>query len=150
MSLTDVIVSFNLDTEVFQEVPLPSGFELDAREFNHYLVVLGECVCVVHTVKTEHIEIWVMKEYGVESSWVKEYIIQNVDFDGVIAGPYKPIILLNNGDILLLCSGRSLGYYDPKEKTLTYIDTGAFLCGEIDMEPVLHLGSLISPRICGN
>lgn len=146
----DANVSFNLDSEEFQEVPLPSGFLLDISKFKLYLVILGECLCIVHTVEAEHIEIWVMKEYGVESAWVKEYIIQDIDLEGVILGPYKPIKLMDNGDILLLCSGKTLGYYDPKEKTFTCINFDAHLFWDPYLEPVLHMGSLISPKICGN
>ncbi|KAL5727999.1 hypothetical protein ACHQM5_001130 [Ranunculus cassubicifolius] len=139
----EVIVAFDLETEVFQEVPLPCGFKLDTDKFKQYLVVLGERLCIVHTVKKEHIEIWVMKDYGVESSWVKEYVIKDIMWDDYCEGPYKPIKLMPNGDILLFSAGQSLGYYDPLKKIYRH---GGYLIWSPELEPVLHVVSLISPR----
>ncbi|KAL5727998.1 hypothetical protein ACHQM5_001129 [Ranunculus cassubicifolius] len=141
----DVIVAFDLETEVFQEVPLPPGFKLDTDNIKQYLVVLGECLCIVHTVKKDHIEIWVMKDYGVESSWVKEYVIKQLmwDEDDCCKGSYKPIKLMPNGDILMMCYGEILVYYDPLKKICR--DCGDFFRSPA-LEPVLHVASLISPK----
>ncbi|KAF9606820.1 hypothetical protein IFM89_029277 [Coptis chinensis] len=73
------IVLFNLDTEEFQQLPLPPG--LGDKNIKRNLLVLGECLGVVHAIHAEYIRIWVMKDYRLESSWSKEYIIRHMPID---------------------------------------------------------------------
>ncbi|KAL7243929.1 hypothetical protein ACSBR1_016196 [Camellia fascicularis] len=56
-----------------------------------------------------HCWIWVMKEYGVVASWVKQF---RIDLR-------EPIGLRKNGEVLLAESeGYLVSYYDPKSKQI--------------------------------
>ncbi|XP_009614007.2 F-box protein At3g07870-like [Nicotiana tomentosiformis] len=72
-----LIVSFDLAKEVFGEVP-KVDFNLDLRIGKFPLAVLRGCLAVSVTLPHQNgggTEIWLMKEYNVKESWVKEYII---------------------------------------------------------------------------
>ncbi|KAF9610525.1 hypothetical protein IFM89_022805 [Coptis chinensis] len=58
---SDVIISFNLDTEEFHPLPLPK-FCLGTENFSLYLSVLGGRLHLVHTLNRKHIKVWVMKK----------------------------------------------------------------------------------------
>ncbi|KAF9609221.1 hypothetical protein IFM89_014415 [Coptis chinensis] len=66
------ILSFNVAKEEINVIEL-SHLSKEERFFD--LLVLGERLCVVvdHASYCD-IAIWVMKEYGVHSSWAKEYV----------------------------------------------------------------------------
>ncbi|KAL4362268.1 hypothetical protein GQ457_04G024960 [Hibiscus cannabinus] len=70
----NLIMSFDLADEQFQEVPMPDCISSD-RDL-HELVVLRGCLSAVSfDEENKELEIWVMKEYGVRESWVKEFSI---------------------------------------------------------------------------
>ncbi|XP_016442905.1 F-box protein At3g07870-like [Nicotiana tabacum] len=116
-----LIVSFDLAEEVFAEVP-KIDYGVNPRNKKFHLAVVGDCLAVALTLPHQRgggIEIWVMKEYNVKESWMKEYII----------GAYTPtpnsvtqhlqplakvLCLLKNGEILLEYKGGNLVSYDPK------------------------------------
>lgn len=66
------IVSFDLADEQFHEVPRPDFGGRNRR--NYHLALLEGCLsAVVYTCG--ELEIWVMKEYDVKESWIKEFRI---------------------------------------------------------------------------
>ncbi|GKU85629.1 hypothetical protein SLEP1_g268 [Rubroshorea leprosula] len=69
------IIAFDLASETtceFQAVSHRSGF------FDMDLGVLGGCLCLIYDCYIEF-ELWVMKEYGVETSWTKLCNLVNPD-----------------------------------------------------------------------
>ncbi|KAL5730504.1 dynamin GTPase [Ranunculus cassubicifolius] len=150
------IVCFDLDSEEFGIVPMPEALELDpiedgigngndGRVFEHYLLVLGECLTLVHNVSDKHVEVWIMKVYGSQLSWELRYIINNIVMDNAspVKGPYKPIKMMINGEILLLCAEENLGYYHPVTKVFRQVEVGHVLYRPSILKPKLHVGSLI-------
>ncbi|KAL5725166.1 hypothetical protein ACHQM5_008340 [Ranunculus cassubicifolius] len=140
-----VIISFNLHTEEFQQIPLPRVINSGSSTSEPYLVVLQTSLCVIRTVTKEHIEIWAMKEYTSQPIWGKIFTIQDIKMEGeVVKGPYKPIRWLG-GEILLSCSDTELGYYNHVTKRIRLVEL------HVDMikNPLVHVGSLISPETVG-
>ena len=96
------IVSFNMATEVFLNIPLPESGYLDSGETTGNvtttaLVTLDECLAfILYTVHKRHtslntwekvddqfFDVWIMKEYGVKESWTKRYHVgplSNIEF----------------------------------------------------------------------
>ncbi|VFQ87249.1 unnamed protein product [Cuscuta campestris] len=76
-SLGSPLVScFDLETETFSPFSLPSHVDHVGRNMNLFASrnCLGLCDCNTEIV------IWLMKEYGTESSWAKEFVISiNLD-----------------------------------------------------------------------
>ncbi|CAK9180401.1 unnamed protein product [Ilex paraguariensis] len=150
--LGPIIVSFDLADEQFREVPgAGSGF---LARCNFYLVVLGGCLSAVVPFSFGRLEIWVLKEYDVKESWIKEYSFEsymprvvNQDLERNY-GIWKNVVntrivrvlcLLKNGKILLEYRGGNLVSYDPKSKIFENMMFQGMpnLC-----QIVVHVGSL--------
>ncbi|XP_057793480.1 F-box protein At3g07870-like [Salvia miltiorrhiza] len=122
------ICCFDVETECFSSFSAPlGGGDVD-------LSVLRDCLCACRIAwdwdeDGEVIEIWLMKEYGVEESWRKEYVmIQNPDFgrDDQLPPFYYPIKVFKDGDILMLWEEKLLIYYSNNTKTTQQICVLAF------------------------
>lgn len=84
---SSVITAFNLADEVFKELPPPASLDKNKFVFNR-LVVLEGCLCIVDDHFHDHIDVWVMKEYGDGESWTK-FTIKGLGCDD--AKPLCPI-----------------------------------------------------------
>ncbi|GLU15690.1 hypothetical protein SLE2022_321610 [Rubroshorea leprosula] len=106
------IISFELADEVFEEIPHPPCQRFVSRDYN--LSVLNGCLSAAGLVDTLQFDIWVMKQYCVKESWVKQF-----SFDPYFPGGWPNfltvICALKNGGILLQKEDSSLVSYDPVE-----------------------------------
>ncbi|XP_050204501.1 F-box protein At3g07870 [Mercurialis annua] len=147
------LVSFDLEDEQFREVPKPDCGGLS--RCNYHLVVLKGCLSAAVYCNYGRLEIWVMKEYNVKESWVKQYCIgsympkglkQNIDrptkiwkINGAIGRVVRVLGVLKNGEILLEYKNRVIVSYDPnlgKFKDLALQSTPKWF------QTVVHVGSL--------
>ncbi|KAL5719991.1 hypothetical protein ACHQM5_012707 [Ranunculus cassubicifolius] len=143
-----IIISFRFDSEEFKQVPMPI-----AHMIGPHLVVLRECLCIVREFRQEMIKVWIMKDYGLQSSWVEEYNIKEIKLGflhpctkgELQRGPYKPLQLMENGKLLMFCAN-DLGYYDPRDGTLDIIYAGTGDDVDFVMQPLVHIGSFITPN----
>ncbi|XP_030974797.1 F-box/kelch-repeat protein At3g23880-like isoform X2 [Quercus lobata] len=114
------IVGFDFEEERFNEFPLPPHFgeKHKEKENLHHLNmgVLGDCLSVCDCTLVDHMDIWMMKEYGDPTSWTKEYVISTH-----FGGPYRPIMLLDNGDLLMIYGKRELYVYNPIERHFRFL-----------------------------
>ncbi|THG20583.1 hypothetical protein TEA_028562 [Camellia sinensis var. sinensis] len=69
------IVSFDLADEQFREIPRPDCGSLNRT--NYHLAALGGCLSAIVCCHYEKFEIWVMKDYDVKESWIKEFKIKD-------------------------------------------------------------------------
>ncbi|GKV46404.1 hypothetical protein SLEP1_g53391 [Rubroshorea leprosula] len=110
------IISFELADEVFEEIPHPPCQRFVSRDYS--LSVLNGCLSAARLVDALHYDIWVMKQYRVKESWVKQF-----SFDPYFPGGWQRfltrfstvICALKNGEILLQNEHSSLISYDPVE-----------------------------------
>ncbi|GKV14983.1 hypothetical protein SLEP1_g25784 [Rubroshorea leprosula] len=65
------IISFELADEVLEEIPHPPCQQLVS--YGYSLSVLNGCLTAAGLVDTLHFDIWVMKQYRVKESWVKQF-----------------------------------------------------------------------------
>ncbi|XWS31047.1 hypothetical protein CRYUN_Cryun23aG0043400 [Craigia yunnanensis] len=124
-----LLISFDLATEQFQEVPKPNCCDLD-RCFQHLMVLRG-CLSAGAYHNNKQLEVWVMKEYGMKESWVKEltigtYLPQTPQQEGPrrlnsrFSFPnsfVRVLCTLKSGEILLEYKSRALILYDPHQGT---------------------------------
>ncbi|KAF7138020.1 hypothetical protein RHSIM_Rhsim07G0063600 [Rhododendron simsii] len=114
------IMSFNLDSEKFKSLP-PAHFTPSTTSPSWNLgVTLGELrghLYIYDGSGFEQPKVWVMKEYGVQGSWSKEFCLctQTVG-ERRIYGLFEPISLLRNGAILLFHSLSSALFYREAKK----------------------------------
>lgn len=149
----DNIIAFDLADEQFHELGKP-GF-VGRNHADHQLAVLGGCLSsVVYFFKEEKLEIWIMKEYNVEESWVIEYKIGaffprllHQDFqrpyqiwrNNLRRRKVRVLCILKNGEILLEYKYGTLAAYDPESGKFREI----IFHGMPSMfEAVVHMGSL--------
>ncbi|GKV51949.1 hypothetical protein SLEP1_g58562 [Rubroshorea leprosula] len=110
------IISFELADEVFEEIPHPPCQRFVSWRYS--LSMLNGCLSAARLVDNLHFDIWVMKQYHVEESWVKQF-----SFDPYFAGGWpsyskifpEVICALKNGEILLQYDDSSLVSYDAVE-----------------------------------
>ena len=80
------------------------------------LGVLGGCLCfVVNDCKNMYHDVWLMKEYGVESSWTKVYktdLRANKIYSNLNSEFVKPLKFSRDGKKVLLENSKNLFWYD--------------------------------------
>ncbi|KAK0589239.1 hypothetical protein LWI29_011420 [Acer saccharum] len=121
------IVSLDIDDEQFREVPKPDCGGLNRCNF--HLAVLRGCLSAAVYGNYGKLEIWVMKEYDMNESWVKEFNIgayipkgikQNLDrpfkiFKNAVNGRVVRVLcVLENSEIILEYKSRVLVSFNPK------------------------------------
>ncbi|XP_047958239.1 F-box protein CPR1-like [Salvia hispanica] len=113
------ISCFDLETELFSTFFHPSlvnGGSVGS------LSALAGSLCLCDNSSEEKIIIWVLGEYGDETSWTKEYVIKkdrDVCRDYMLVSPIK---IFEDGDILMEYEEDLLFYYSDKTKTIRKIE----------------------------
>ncbi|XP_059287255.1 F-box/kelch-repeat protein At3g06240-like [Lycium ferocissimum] len=107
---SSVIGAFVLSDEEFVEVPAPSSLDKDKFVFNK-LVVLKGCLCMVDNVEGNRVDIWMMKDYGVEESWTK-FCVDGIDFYDFL----KPLCFMRDDEVVLNVDGEKLMVYNLEEE----------------------------------
>ncbi|CAH9103398.1 unnamed protein product [Cuscuta epithymum] len=131
LTLLPNITSIDIMDYSVKEVPMP--VEVIFRNSKRsQLVVLGECLSVGVRRVDSRVHIWVMKTYGMESSWVKQYVFGSefLKFDRNWRSHgdemLRIVCLLNNEEILLAYDEREQGtliaynFVTKGYKTLTF------------------------------
>ncbi|XP_026416233.1 F-box/kelch-repeat protein At3g06240-like [Papaver somniferum] len=106
---SEVIVSLNIRDEILESVLLPK--QLSKKEFYTTKImtvgVLEGCLCVVDLkFLSNEADVWVMQEYGVQESWVKQYSIAsglciNVSYLRLISSKKGKILLQTRSGFIL-------------------------------------------------
>ncbi|XP_059665491.1 F-box protein CPR1-like [Cornus florida] len=114
-----LILSFDMGTEVFTEMMLPSGIA-NGCELKVSIALFGESLSLFcyddgFSSTSIHCCIWVMKEYGVASSWTK---LCTVDIGGIC----QVLGFRKTGEVLVEKRNGRLVSYDPETKEV--VDTG--------------------------
>ncbi|KAF5741391.1 putative F-box and associated interaction domains-containing protein [Tripterygium wilfordii] len=147
-------LAFDIVSEQLHEIPKP---DCDSFEkYNSHLVVLRGCLAAASEQGKggNIIEIWVMRQYNVKESWIKEFSIgayipkalESADDLSVRTSSFflsknqvRVLCNLKNEEILLLYKCRALVSYDPKSgefKDLMYQGMPNWF------KAVVHVGSL--------
>ncbi|XP_065870860.1 F-box protein At3g07870-like [Euphorbia lathyris] len=135
-----LILSFDCEKECFH--PFPSPPLREGIRDNVGMGVLGGCLCICDSSDPSLTCVWVMKNYGVETSWTKVFEI-DVSYCGrMLYGLYQPIKYMNNGALLMFNYPSSvLIYYDPRNHGLKLFELRP---SKSKFEILAHTPSLIS------
>jgi F-box interacting protein len=108
------LLAFDLATEKFREYRIPVQMDEDSVLS---LEVLRGCICVCLNVIRTLNDVWVMKEYGVVSSWTRLYTI----VQGAVPWSFafcKPLVYSKDGKKVLIEQDlEHLFWYDIEEKS---------------------------------
>ncbi|XP_039049276.1 F-box protein At3g07870-like isoform X2 [Hibiscus syriacus] len=138
------VISFDLTAEQFQEVPQPDYGTLNKQFYE--LVVLRGHLCAAVPNASLGLDIWVMKEYNVKESWVKEFIIggslpEEIHSIPATRSEFRAVCRFRSGEILLEHRSKSFFLYDPvNEKFENLVLKGVPNWSKT----VVHVGSLVS------
>lgn len=102
---------FDLGVDGFRELPQPDyGRDMSGLDIG----VLGGCLCVCAHFENVGVDVWVMKEYGVEESWNKVFSISS----RVLCYDYlRPFGYSKKGKAVLLeLDMKRLVWYDTEKK----------------------------------
>ncbi|XP_057788347.1 putative F-box protein At3g10240 [Salvia miltiorrhiza] len=143
----EAICCFDVETECF------SRFSTPPRGGNADLSVLQGCLCACRLAwdkdeGNEVIEIWLMKEYGDDESWSKEYVmIYHPDFP---PGPaIYPIKVFKDGDILMLLEEEFLLYYSNNTKNTQQVHALEAATGDTYISAIIFTPTLSSLKTLG-
>lgn len=133
---SSVIAAFNLADEVFQELTPPATLDKDKFVFNR-LVVLEGCLCMVDDHFHDHIDVWVMKEYGDGESWTK-FTIRGLECDDA-----KPLCPFGDKEYVVV-DENYLKVHNLEEQTTSPMRIHG---PSVEFEDgVTYRGSLVSPK----
>ncbi|XP_026377726.1 F-box/kelch-repeat protein At3g06240-like [Papaver somniferum] len=139
----EVIISFNISTKRFIDVPLPE-YTSRYRNRRQYrsVALLGDNLCLFDVdsdvVGISLIEIWVMLEYGVRVSWSKQFSFTE-QFPG-FAYDLTLVCALGNGELMMVSSW-NVYLYDPKKKRRRDLNVQTGMVNKV----VTYVDSLVSP-----
>ncbi|OMP05920.1 hypothetical protein COLO4_08445 [Corchorus olitorius] len=145
------IVALDLVTETFRHVPQPEfddgGFK--AEEMSMGLYCVGDSLCLVRGFHEAFGDVWVMKQYGVEESWVK---LVRIPLWAVTANPYrlrvKPVYFSEKYGRLWIIVRDKLYSYDPKRNFFRVVNLhGINLRSKFFIQFSNHVDSLYSPSV---
>ncbi|TMW90078.1 hypothetical protein EJD97_016224 [Solanum chilense] len=129
------IISVDMADENWEKVEQPSCV---GEDFGLRLGVLGNYLSILCNSHS-HVNLWVMKKYGVKESWAKMYTIKRP-----IPGKYvvtTPFCMSNKGEILVVF-GSTSAIYNTKDDTIKYAEITNF--GSC-MKSAFYIESLVCP-----
>lgn len=135
-----VILSFDIHNETINQVLAPKSL---SNELAISICVFDGFICLLGKTDEVHVEVWVMKEYGVIESWTKIVTILQPD---VVQSFWhvRPLKWFKNLQILLEKDESSLLLYDPeshKARDLTVNGVSKWLYAEIFVKSLVVVNS---------
>ncbi|THG01475.1 hypothetical protein TEA_010305 [Camellia sinensis var. sinensis] len=150
----EFIGAFDVASEEFRSLPPPqtqfsSESRTSLRRLNLNLGVLGDELCIFDNYFSDRMEIWMMKAYGVQSSWTKQYVIKrprSLEVQQDTRVYFKPLKLTHNGEILMLYDSVAIVCYDPVGKFFYHLGLFGLPVATNVCKAIVHVGSLVSLR----
>ncbi|KAF9592967.1 hypothetical protein IFM89_019271 [Coptis chinensis] len=138
------IGAINIADEKFRSFRKPP-MDLDNRVLKlRTLSSLREHLCVIDEFN-DCMVIWIMKCYGVEESWTRELNIRKEMIGSLQTVSFQTLRTMKNGSILIP-GYECQGYYDIEKKEFKHILINKLQSRPNGLQPVVHVGSLISVR----
>ncbi|XP_076887436.1 uncharacterized protein LOC143537585 [Bidens hawaiensis] len=111
---------FNFDNYEFGEISGPAHVARDCRiaEKDLALIVVGNRLSIFDAFsECSTISVWVMKEYGVEDSWSREYVIDDAAWTLHNEDDLSPLTCRNNGELVMVSDDQGyILFYDLNKK----------------------------------
>jgi F-box interacting protein len=134
----DVIVAFDLKEMNLFEMCVPDDVDLESK--NCGLWVFEEFLSVWSQDNTNTIEIWVMKEYKVHSSWTK-ILVMSINGNGLNTDYFSLICSTKSGDFIGSEDGIRLVKYNDRGELLEYL---SYSYSPREFQATMYTESLLS------
>ncbi|XP_059633502.1 F-box protein At3g07870-like [Cornus florida] len=131
------IAFFDITNEVFGFIPFPE-IAVGGGGGSLSLAVMDGCLSITGSAFHDHIDLWIMKDYGVKESWVKSF---SICFNQVMWNNFQTPCVQGNGELLMLYKNQALFSYSPRTMTLRKLSIAGLPSW---FEMVNHVGSLVS------
>jgi len=132
------IVSLNLATETYQQLLLPTT----TREGHVTLGVLKDCLCIFGSSNMSMVDVWIMKEFGNNESWINLYSVPYMRGDEVRNA--KVLYVTEDDHLLMYCvylKSKALVVYDSRNGTFNMSELQHYRW----WDPIVYFESFISP-----
>ncbi|XP_049410343.1 F-box/kelch-repeat protein At3g23880-like [Solanum stenotomum] len=139
-----IISSIDLSCEEWGVVELPCYGEGNGV---FSLGVYGSNLSMVCTDPRTHVDVWVMKEYGIKKSWTKMFTIKYPPYEHRLGYLFSPSFCLSNTGEILVIFGSVFMIYNPKDDSTRYpksVDVGD---GNFGVEAEIYFESLVCPLL---
>ncbi|CAH2071490.1 unnamed protein product [Thlaspi arvense] len=115
----NIIVRFDLASEEFEIVRFPESLANGDVDIQMDIGVLDGCLCLMCNYDQKYIDVWVMKEHNVRSSWRKAFTVQKPKTVKSFAY-MRPLVYSKNRDkVLLEINNAKLVWFDLESKKLS-------------------------------
>ncbi|CAH8361604.1 unnamed protein product [Eruca vesicaria subsp. sativa] len=137
-----VVLAFDVKTEEFREMLLPGEAEDCGHSYRNFVVGdLNGRLCLVYSCYEVHDDVWVMDEYGVESSWRRIRI-------SLLYRSMKPLGSSKDGEEVLLEIDGDMVLYNFSSHASRYLGIRGVKLSD-GFEADAYVESLISPNSYG-
>ncbi|XP_075645631.1 F-box/kelch-repeat protein At3g06240-like [Castanea sativa] len=136
----EIILSFDMSREVFRIMRLPD----EVMQRNKLFSVFNDCLAFViyknytMSMTEKYFDIWVMREYGVEDSWTKQFVV------GPLLGIHMPLQFSENGMLLLVGDEGAIVLYNIGSKESRELQISEFPNSLIPIQAMIYVESLVS------
>lgn len=115
----NLIVRFDLALEEFGIVRFPETVANGNVDIQMDISVLDGCLCLMCNYDQEYVDVWMMKEYNVRSSWIKVFTVQKPK--SVKSFAYmRPLVYSKDKDkVLLELNNTKLVWFDVESKKMS-------------------------------
>ncbi|PON58758.1 Kelch-type beta propeller [Trema orientale] len=117
-STSCLALAFDLVTEKYRRIPFPDKKIAQDKNFFTTMTELGGWLCELTKYRAgdtdwvDHVDIWVMKQYGVKESWVKLFSVVPSDMTGVFNDAMPLAYLKNTHQVLVDLDGGKIMLFD--------------------------------------
>ncbi|PWA92045.1 F-box associated interaction domain-containing protein [Artemisia annua] len=139
------IVFFNFESHTFGNLTGPAHMVKPYDVYYDMVLVHGSLSVIDSGANMGEFKIWRMKEYGNEDSWTLSYVI-DITVWNVLHEPCMcdwSFVCLNNGDIVMTCSGGRMFFYNLVNRTGRLVNHPPI---QLPSVVIAHTPSLISLR----
>ncbi|XP_076887444.1 F-box protein At3g07870-like [Bidens hawaiensis] len=151
-TVSSLIVFFNFQTHEFGEISGPA--HLTKTPENAYaellMVVVGNRLTIIDCFTNPlRYSVWVMKEYGVQDSWSREFVVDTSGWLVHDRHSMLPITCKNNGELVMLSDHGFILFYDLNKKKGRVVNHPPL---DLESMSLMHTPSFISLRdvMCGS
>ncbi|KAL0014072.1 hypothetical protein SO802_001141 [Lithocarpus litseifolius] len=140
---TELIISFDMSDEVFQIIRMPELEDVSGMNLKT-ISVLNDCLALIlysaeETVTVKNFDIWMMYEYGVKESWIKQLVV-----GPALVGIERPLGFAKNGELLLVANNGQVVLYNFGSGETKNLEVRGLPGSFLALQTITYVESLVS------